>query len=39
MNATNHQNEGGQYFDVQSATVKKWYQMPLVPVLSYRIEF
>jgi hypothetical protein len=39
MNATNHKNQGGQYFDPQSATIKKWYQMPLVPVLSYRIEF
>lgn len=39
MNATNHQNQGGQYFDAQSGEIKKWYQMPLVPVFSYRIEF
>jgi hypothetical protein len=39
MNATNHQNLGGRYFDVQTGKVKSWYQLPLLPVLSYRIEF
>lgn len=39
LNATNHQNQGGQYFDPQAGEIKKWYQMPLVPVLAYRIEF
>jgi hypothetical protein len=39
QNVTNHQNLGGQYFDVQSAEIKKWYQLPLLPILSYKIEF
>ena len=39
QNATNHQNLGGQYFEARSGEVKKWYQMPLLPVLSYRVEF
>ncbi len=39
QNATNHQNLGGQYFDPRSGEIKKWYQMALLPVLSYRIEF
>jgi hypothetical protein len=39
QNVTNRQNLGGQYFDVQSAEIKKWYQLPLLPVLSYKIEF
>lgn len=39
QNATNHKNLGGQYFDANSGTVRNWYQFPLLPVLSYRIEF
>jgi hypothetical protein len=39
QNVTNQKNLGGQYFDVQSAEIKKWYQLPLLPVLSYKIEF
>lgn len=39
QNVTNRQNLGGQYFDSQSAEIKKWYQLPLLPVLSYKIEF
>ncbi|MEQ8425781.1 MAG: TonB-dependent receptor [Cyclobacteriaceae bacterium] len=39
LNATNHQNVGGQYFDVDSGNIEKWYQMTFIPVLSYRIEF
>lgn len=39
QNVTNHQNLGGQYFDVRTAEVKKWYQLPLLPILSYRVEF
>jgi hypothetical protein len=39
QNVTNHQNLGGQYFDVETAEIKKWYQLPLLPVLSYKIEF
>lgn len=39
QNVSNHQNLGGQYFDAQSGEIKKWYQLPLLPVLSYRVEF
>lgn len=39
QNVSNHQNLGGQYYDAKSGDVKKWYQLPLLPVLSYRIEF
>ncbi len=39
QNVTNHQNLGGQYFDPHSAEIKKWYQLPLLPILSYKIEF
>ncbi|HEV8512893.1 MAG TPA: TonB-dependent receptor [Cyclobacteriaceae bacterium] len=39
MNATNHQNLGGQYFDPLSGKIKSWYQLGLLPVISYRIEF
>ncbi len=39
QNVTNQRNLGGQYFDPQSAQIKKWYQLPLLPILSYKIEF
>jgi len=39
QNVTNHQNLGGRYFDPETAQIKKWYQLPLLPVLSYKIEF
>jgi hypothetical protein len=39
QNVTNRQNLGGQYFDAQSGEIKKWYQLPLLPVLSYKVEF
>jgi len=39
QNVTNHQNLGGRYFDAMSGKVKSWYQLPLLPILSYRIEF
>jgi hypothetical protein len=39
QNATNHQNLGGMYFEARSGEIKKWYQMPLLPILSYRVEF
>ncbi len=39
QNATNHQNLGGQYYDARSGEIKKWYQLALLPILSYRIEF
>ena len=39
MNATNHENLGGQYFDPFTGKIKSWYQLGLLPVISYRIEF
>jgi hypothetical protein len=39
QNVTNRQNLGGQYFDVETAQIKKWYQLPLLPILSYKVEF
>jgi hypothetical protein len=39
QNVTNHQNLGGQYFDAQSGELKNWYMLPILPVLSYKIEF
>lgn len=39
QNATNHKNLGGQYFDALAGVVKKWYQLPLLPILTYRVEF
>lgn len=39
QNVTNRQNIGGTYFDAAKGEVKTWYQTPLIPVLSYRIEF
>ena len=39
QNTTNHKNVGGQYFDNKTGTVKYWYQAPLIPILSYKVEF
>ncbi len=39
MNATNHENIGGVYYDVFHNEVRNWTMMPLVPVLSYKLDF
>jgi hypothetical protein len=39
QNTTNNKNLGGQYYEPQSGEIKKWYMLPLLPILSYRIEF
>lgn len=39
QNATNRKNIGGEYFDVKSGSIKYWYQTPLLPLLSYKLEF
>ncbi|MBL7930304.1 MAG: TonB-dependent receptor [Bacteroidia bacterium] len=39
QNATNRKNVGGQYFDAKTAEIKYWYQLPMLPLLSYRLEF
>lgn len=39
QNATNHSNLGGRYYDSTAGKIRNWYQLPILPVLSYRIEF
>ncbi|MBK9337964.1 MAG: TonB-dependent receptor [Lewinellaceae bacterium] len=39
QNTTNRENIFGRYYDDKSQTIKYWYQAPLIPVLSYRVEF
>lgn len=39
QNTINRKNVGGQYFDVNTGKIKYWYQAPLIPILSYRLEF
>ncbi len=39
QNATNRKNIYGEYFDLLSGKIKTYYQTPLIPVFSYRIEF
>lgn len=39
QNTTNRKNIGGQYFSESTGEIKYWYQAPLIPVLSYKLEF
>ena len=39
QNVTNRKNIQGTYFDLESEKMVESYQLPLIPVLSYRIEF
>ncbi len=39
QNVSNRGNVGGRYYDKASGKVKTWTQAPLIPVLSYRLEF
>lgn len=39
QNTTNRKNIAGQYFDVNTGEIKYWNQAPLIPILSYRLEF
>jgi len=39
QNATNRKNIGGRFFDIEKLTVKDYYLTPLLPILSYKIEF
>ncbi|MBK9671943.1 MAG: TonB-dependent receptor [Bacteroidetes bacterium] len=39
QNTTNRKNVGGQYFNNKTGEINYWYQTPLIPVLSYRLEF
>lgn len=39
QNATNHKNEFGQYFDPTTSSIQVAYQVPLLPILSYKVQF
>jgi len=39
QNATNRKNIGGSYFDIEKKATQYWYTTPLLPILSYKIEF
>lgn len=39
QNATNRQNVFGQYYDEYKGEIRYSYQAPLIPVLSYKVEF
>ena len=39
QNTTNRENVFGRYFDEKTGEIKYYYQTPLIPVLSYKLEF
>lgn len=39
QNTTNRKNVGGEYFNNKTGEINYWYQTPLIPILSYRLEF
>lgn len=39
LNATNYKNVYGQYFEPESGSIRTIHQVPLLPVLSYKLEF
>jgi hypothetical protein len=39
QNVTNHKNEAGEYYDPYTGKTKMSYQAPLIPVLSYKVDF
>lgn len=39
QNVSNHQNVWGKQYDTETGDIKTYYQMGLIPVLNYRIEF
>lgn len=39
QNFSNHSNVWGKYYDAEAGEVKTSYQMGLIPVLNYKIEF
>lgn len=39
QNATNRKNIYGSYFEPMDSEIKTSYQAPLIPILSYRVEF
>jgi hypothetical protein len=39
QNATNRQNIGGKFFNVDTGAIETFYQAPMIPILAYRVEF
>ncbi|MFN8165002.1 MAG: TonB-dependent receptor [Bacteroidia bacterium] len=39
QNLTNRKNYGGEYYDPQTSKIKIYYQTPMIPVLSYKVDF
>jgi hypothetical protein len=39
QNVTDRKNYGGRYYDQTTHKIQYYYQVPLLPVLSYRLEF
>ncbi len=39
QNVSNHKNIYGRFYDKESNSVKTYYQTPLIPILSYKLEF
>ena len=39
QNATNRKNVFGSYFEVESGSVRTIYQVSLIPIVSYKVEF
>ncbi|MCW5923200.1 MAG: TonB-dependent receptor [Saprospiraceae bacterium] len=39
QNTTNRQNVFGRYYNEKKGTIEYYYQTPLIPVLSYKLEF
>jgi hypothetical protein len=39
QNVTNRRNVGGEYYSPENVRMEKWYLAPLIPVISYRVEF
>jgi hypothetical protein len=39
QNATSHRNIYGRFYDESSRKIKTYYQTPLIPVFSYKVQF
>jgi len=39
QNCTNHKNIYGSYFDADAGEVKEWSNLPLIPIISYKVQF
>ncbi|MFN8438179.1 MAG: carboxypeptidase-like regulatory domain-containing protein [Cytophagales bacterium] len=39
QNVSNRKNVGGQFYNEQTKKIEYWYSTPLIPILSYKVEF